>query len=518
MKTDSLKEAGKVMKVQQYQIMSAEEQLYQIKEEINYLSDSNDFISMEIDQLIMQAESLCEKQGISTENVTEKESEEGLICAGFHEDECVKLSKNFIKTDIVDFNNNWEQYLNSIYNYADSHHIDFVADPYTNLLSQSQYKDFQAQIKNDYYGKKPQMDRYDYIISAMCGVFSGLIDSFFVGKPGASSLGDWTNSRTDGIVMKAAKLAGWNPDAGYNNIDGAIRFLERKYPVNYDQGTGNAAQGLLGMSLKNHHIKSLGHSPDIVGMVFSILDQFCNTSHFLDNGRLIVMDTASSQLIGKSGVVSKIFAGFVNWIGHCLSDIAGSSGNRKINPDLYGSGISIPFFELFQGVGVGSFTEDHLTIADTAVKMFENGYEARFGMAMSIPVVINELLVRFCFMVKRHYYNKEPWKKCIPIVLIKELKDSDSNAVILRRMILASYGSMCLVDFTDATIRSGGNIVSLNFLLHLNFVAWSKFAIDLAITGVMEVRLNYNSKHLNVKKLDRDLQKEWERLCSEAAK
>lgn len=34
----------------------------------------------------------------------------------------------------------------------------------------------------------------------------------------------------------------------------------------------------------------------------------------------------------------------------------------------------------------------------------------------------------------------------------------------------------------------------------------------LALTGVMEVRLNYHSTHLNVKKLDKDLQDEWEVL------
>ena len=99
-----------------------------------------------------------------------------------------------------------------------------------------------------------------------------------------------------------------SPQAGEGTIGNAIAKLEGIYKVNYDQGTGKAAGELLGMSLSNHHFKSLSHAPDVIGMIFSIMDQFCNTSHFLDNGRLIVFDTEASQLVG-SNPIAKVFAG-----------------------------------------------------------------------------------------------------------------------------------------------------------------------------------------------------------------
>ena len=78
------------------------------------------------------------------------------------------------------------------------------------------------------------------------------------------------------------------------------------------------------------------------------MDQFRGTATFIDNGQLITV-TAESQLQGST-FVSKLFCGFTNWIGHLMSDIAGSSGASG-----RGSGIPIPFYELLQTLNVGSF-------------------------------------------------------------------------------------------------------------------------------------------------------------------
>ena len=122
--------------------------------------------------------------------------------------------------------------------------------------------------------------------------------------PDQSKLGNWTNEQTDKFVEKIAKLHGWEPtDGSGNNIANAIKCLEEKYKVSYDQGTGKMANNLLGMSLSNHHIKSLGHAPDLVGLIFAILGRFTSTSHFLDNGRLIVFDTETSSLKGNTFLV-----------------------------------------------------------------------------------------------------------------------------------------------------------------------------------------------------------------------
>lgn len=94
------------------------------------------------------------------------------------------------------------------------------------------------------------------------------------------------------------------------------------------------------MSTKNHHIKSLSHSPDIIGLFFSVLNQFTSTSSFVSGGKLVTIKTESFELQGNN-LVSKVFCGIVNWFGHIMSDVAGSSGSRgNIGR---GSGVAIPF-------------------------------------------------------------------------------------------------------------------------------------------------------------------------------
>lgn len=511
MKNDLLKQAGSAMQVQQNQVMSVEEQINQVGEALEDLSHMNDLNLQNLDLLIEQANQLSEEE-ISIDPDIAIETEEQLEqIQNYESSQLSHISINL--TDTVDYQDDWDEYVESITKYANNHHLDLRPDPYYSLMSQSQRDELVQRVQEDYYTHQPEMDKYDYMIAAFCGVFSGLIDSFFVGKPGESQLGDWTNKKTDEIIIKFSKKLGWKPKKGIS-VHNAISSLERKYKVNYDQATGKDTDRLLAMNTKNHHIKSLSHSPDIIGLFFSIIDQFTSQSHFVDNGHLKIYYTEQFELKGNN-LVAKIFAGFCNWLGHCISDMAGSSGTRSKNPSNYGSGLSIPFFELFQFIGVGEMGEDYLTIADTAVKMFELGYDYRFGMAMSIPVFINEMSIRMIWMLKRHYYHHDPWKNCVPVVLARELKNNENNVVILRRMLLAGEGSLCLVDFGDALIRSKGvETVSytIDVLLHMNFKAWKKFSVNLAISGVMEVRLNYNCNHIDIDKLNDDLQDEWGRM------
>lgn len=299
-------------------------------------------------------------------------------------------------------------------------------------------------------------DKYDYLIAVGCGAVAGLVDIFLVGAPG-SELSKWTDSQVDGAVRRFAKLCGWDPNAAnVDNTRSAIGFLEKKFPVNYDQRSTTDVGGLFSMGTKNHHMKSLAHSPDLVGLFFSILDQFTSTASFLSDGRLITIKTDTYKLQGNN-FISKLFCGIVNWIGHIMSDIAGSSGSVN-----RGSGVVIPFFELFQLCNFGSFQvgQNRNTLATVATKVFQEGYDARFGLTMAIPVVLCDLSIKLIWALKRYFYHKRPLNECIPT------KRHDD----LRIMLLFGNGVLCLMDGLDAGIRSGGNCV--NFFLRLNLIAW----------------------------------------------
>ncbi len=316
---------------------------------------------------------------------------------------------------------------------------------------------------------RDQCDAYDYFIAVFSGVAAGLVDVFFVGSPGRSRLGDAADLATDEVVKRFARMAGWNPTAGNeNNVGSAIGFFERNYKVNYEHTSTKAVGGSFSMSTKNHHYKSLAHSPDIIGLFFSIVDQFTNKATYLSNGNLIRVDTSGSNFeLQGSNFISKLFCGFCNWIGHVMSDIAGSSGSRGKGLTGRGTGLPIPFSELFLLCNFGSFQvgKDRQTLAVIMTRAFQEGYDARFGAAMSIPVLIEELMIRVLWAIKKHYYAKKDWSECIPT---KEHGD-------LRIMLIVGNGALCLIDGADAAIRSRGN--ALVFVLHMNLVAWARFVL-----------------------------------------
>lgn len=337
-------------------------------------------------------------------------------------------------------------------------------------------------------GLKPDCDKLDYILAASSGALCGIIDIFLVGKPGESPLGDITDKWFAARTMDFAKLC--HPDKkNFDSLDSALRFLEKKFKVPYDQtGLGDAGRVVFDLNAKNHHFKSLAHNPSLLGLFFSILDQFSNTSHFVTDGQLISLQQADEKWeLQGSNIPSKLFCAFANWIGHLISDVSGSSssaakGNR-------GTGLPSPLWtwtndivDIKSKLGL-NVTETDKAMNELALNIFEKGYDTRFQTAQAIPVFLNELIVRLIYAIRRlfSYFFNTPktersfalmWKTCEPF----------SNATV-RRMLTVAHGTFCLVDIGDAVGRSfifgGGTFNVVEFVLRLNVVGVGRFAISL---------------------------------------
>lgn len=177
----------------------------------------------------------------------------------------------------------------------------------------------------------PECDRVDYILSVSSGALCGILDVFLVGKPGESPLGDMTDKWFANRTMDFAKVCGYDGDN--ESLPSAIKYLEKKFKVPYDQSVGGGIfRELINLTPTNHHFKSLGHNPTLLGLFFSILDQFTNTSDFVSNGELISLNNSEGkfELQGKN-IPSKLFCGIVNWIGHLISDVSGSSSSKGLS-------------------------------------------------------------------------------------------------------------------------------------------------------------------------------------------
>ena len=155
---------------------------------------------------------------------------------------------------------------------------------------------------------------------------------------------------------------------------------------------------------------------------------------------MITIQTDTGELQGHD-FISRLFCGTVNWFGHLMSDIAGSSGGRGNANGGRGSGIVIPFYELFGLCDFGSFQvgENRNTLAVLATKAFQDGYDARWGLTMAIPVVLCDLSIRFIWSVRRFFGDKKQLSECIP---------SDKQPD-LRMMVLVGNGTLCIVDGVD---------------------------------------------------------------------
>ncbi len=504
-----IKQAAQAMLVQKHQGQAIENQLGKIQSSLADLSDVNNDNLDNLDLLIAQAELLCKENGLGINNYKEYTGD----IAELTKEEKSKISVNKLEMiDVVGCNDDisWEEYMNNINSYAKRNNIDFSKDPFDNLMTEAEKDDIGKRLREDYTMKKTNCDKYDYFIAAFCGAASGLIDAFFVGMPKESKLGNWTDEKVDNIVIKFSQSV-WNSDKknGVTKskkapevIESAIGYLERRFKVNYDAryvSDLEIGNKILNMNAKNHHLKSLGHSPDFIGLFFSILDQFTGKNSFVSDGRIIRVKPVKNNFELKGGnFFAKLFSGFCNWIGHIMSDVSGSSGTRGHINSGRGAGIPIPFFEMFQLCDFGSFkvNDEQKTLAEFSVKIFESGYDARYGLTMAIPVAINEVMIRLLWAIKSHFYHKNSWNDSIPI----------GDKPELRRMLLVGHGSLCVLDSIDAGIHSRGNM--LTFVLHLNLLAWSRFAF----TGLQEIRSIYSKKALNILELDNDLQQEWQRL------
>ncbi len=492
------KDATDALLVQKHQQSGAQKKLAEIDEGIARLQDVHSANLQALNDLDAQLDALMQADGIQfdpNDQVLDPEIEALLQVDTAR----IESAQQIGLLEVVDPGQDadWNQYIASIHNYAAQNGVDLSGDPFSRLMTDSQRIAVERRIDEDLTYKNANCDRYDYMLAVICGMVAGLIDVLFVGLPGQGAIGQGTDKVVDGAVMGFAKFLGWpGARAGSDPKASAIGFLERNFKVNYDQTHSNSlgSTGTGGMvdhlTPKNHHIKSLAHSPDPIGLVFSIINQFTNTSTFVSNGKLITIDTETFELHG-SNFPAKVFSGFYNWFGHLASDATGSSGSQG-----RGSGIPMPFYSSLQFLDFGAFGQHRDTFAKVAVKVFEQGYDLRHGLALAVPVLIGELLTRISWSFKQRLYHHKEWEDCIPT----------GNNPELRRMLLVSHGTLCLVDGADAGLRSGGDIVT--FMLRSNIIAWARFGT----LAIKEMNAWYRAGKLDIDATNQYLDAEYERL------
>lgn len=385
----------------------------------------------------------------------------------------------------------------------------------------AKYEDFLSKeelqtIKENYIdalNRGVECDSWDYGLSAAIGVFCGIVDAVFCSTPHKGVISGSVDNLFGESVKQFAIITGWDPREGNEkNLASAIGYLEGIFKVGYDQAkTKNVNGAIKNMTLKNHHAFSAGHYLDIFGLFFSICDQFSGTATFYDKSigsiKIVPATRYSSQwakeffenlpfdikLQGDT-FISKIIAGTLNWFGHCMSDICGSSGSKGV-----GAGLPVPFTEFFQFCNFGKFYYDekhYETFATVMTKVYEKGYDARHATATSVPVILNDFLIRMLFVIKKHFAAHEGWENCVP----------SKKSMEVHRMLTVGIGSMCMVDLGHAGATACGNWVL--FFSKLNIVAWARFGQ----MGVQELQMMKGTEIRNIETLQDEISEKWDEL------
>ena len=365
-------------------------------------------------------------------------------------------------------------------------------------------------------------DGFDYAISACSGVLCGFIDSFFVGEFNFDELKADSNKHVNLFVEKYAKLSGWD---GNGRLKSAVEFLEKKFPV--DQDNVWKASGI--SSTRLHHLEDLAHHPTPCGLFFAILVSFFRCAVFVDKDghwHLEILETdtkklaklwipvlasgilrwlvyvAESKYLEKEGKelpkpvqkllktvaytpgIIEVLKVAMNWLGHIVSDMAGSKQTA-------GGGMGIPglFLSLLKELSSLPYLKDTNLPKIVSDWYSKDKIDMRAELAIveyagrqAIPVILNECIVRTFFFV-RHLIDEK--KKS------GEWKNVNWNNVVpwgnrtINRMLTIATGTFTTVDVADAAIRSviknGGNVYNpklyADFVLRVNFVGLGRFAI-----------------------------------------
>lgn len=278
-----------------------------------------------------------------------------------------------------------------------------------------------------------QLDAADIAIPAMAGILGGVIDCVFGGVRGG--LNDSVRTLYDKALPPAT-----------------IKQLEKLAKVPYDapmhvdnRGNTIVPINVDGLNPLFHRAVSLGHDP-VLGFIFGVLDMLRGTMTTIGfDGKAViqVMENYSNRkAMSLFEAIAKVFL-------HMLSD-------ANTPADL-----PVPFMALFHKLQTGKIGAEQLNIAELVKSMYGQGYDFRHFSAMSIPVMIIEVVVRVSYFIKR-LAEEHSFQEAIPIGLNHEKKPK--------------LGTMLFIAHAASTAINAGKILFTDNPMNINYPQWLSFA------------------------------------------
>jgi len=335
-----------------------------------------------------------------------------------------------------------------------------------------------------------QADKFDYLVSIGSGILCGLLDIFWVSDINLERGREISSDKIDCFVKKTANLLGCKKD----DLESAVRFLEKKFPIPSDDNMSIFGGGL------QHHLRDFAHHPTIVGLMFSILMQFTYKSYGTDTkGNFIFSDvTDAGKVFIGDDVPSKIINGTITWFFHLISDMAGSSSSVGSSG---GTGIPgpllalakelsvLPLFKnmkiedksitqflskIFNGKLLATHDESGKIVRDSVLNFDLRG-ELGLGIEigrLAIPVAANECIVRSFYFYRRLAIEiqENNIQSFSDLKHINWDKVKFSNNPTVARMLTIATSVFTAIDIGEA-------VVSQKYWVAINYVGVGRFAV-----------------------------------------
>lgn len=385
-------------------------------------------------------------------------------------------------------------------------------------------------------------DGVDYMVAVGSGILTGMIDALFVKEFSLTDANQWGEKKVDAFVIQAAHSQGYEG----NDLYGAVKYLEDKFPIAADKATNDFGGG------RQHHLRDFSHHPTPVGLIFSLLTQFTENVYGTDvTGafKIVALNKEDLFLIGKD-VPEKLTFGVIHWFFHMVSDMAGSSSS-SILVGKAGTGLPGPIGSLLKEVSAlplfrSTNEKGYKEFSVWVSKLFNgtllgdrdaNGnlvplkfdLRTEIGMAhqlgqQALPVLLNECIVRGFYFIRRFLYES----RLCNIQDIHDLKDLNWKNTLpfknrtITRMLTIATGTFTAVDLGDAAIRSAvksggvGPAFAKNFILRVNFVGIGRFAIAIGSDITMEMQRNAAKKKKSLV-MSQLIQQSTVKLCYQTA-
>lgn len=328
----------------------------------------------------------------------------------------------------------WENLCNEAEEHVGSgHELEELFTP-DELLS----NEWAVQQLNYEYNQLHHLDKFDVAICVAAGLLGAAVDILLVGIPQKTPEG-----------LKGGTLANFIRDQFDKNFpaDEMEKLANSKVSkVPYDaQDNRNTKIYVDGLSTYYHRLMSLGHDP-LLGLVFGVADILTGRMTTIDRNGKIVSQIMENYVDRKE---SDIFAAIAKQIIHYKSDITTSMG------------LPAPMMALFNLMQFGSIGEEEQTVAEIVQGMYYEGYDFIHFCALSIPVMIVEVVTRMGYAIKR----------------IKEghgIKDSIPFAT--NREKNPKLATMLFIGHSAATAVNAGKVFFTKNPMAINYPQWLAFA------------------------------------------